>query len=84
MGLHTELLSYELPGIQAWRSVAIEAPLGQGGLVAGLVLCIDRDGVNHQPKHRCQAKAGINTNDEWGGWGSNPRPTDYESAALTG
>jgi hypothetical protein len=21
---------------------------------------------------------------EWGGWGSNPRPTDYESAALTG
>lgn len=19
----------------------------------------------------------------WGGWGSNPRPTDYESAALT-
>jgi hypothetical protein len=22
--------------------------------------------------------------DEWGGWGSNPRPTDYESAALTG
>ncbi len=20
----------------------------------------------------------------WGGWGSNPRPTDYESAALTG
>jgi hypothetical protein len=22
--------------------------------------------------------------EEWGGWGSNPRPTDYESAALTG
>ena len=22
--------------------------------------------------------------DQWGGWGSNPRPTDYESAALTG
>ena len=21
---------------------------------------------------------------EWGGWGSNPRPADYESAALTG
>jgi len=21
---------------------------------------------------------------QWGGWGSNPRPTDYESAALTG
>ena len=20
----------------------------------------------------------------WGGWGSNPRPADYESAALTG
>lgn len=20
----------------------------------------------------------------WGGWDSNPRPTDYESAALTG
>jgi len=24
------------------------------------------------------------TDDEWGGWGSNPRPADYESAALTG
>jgi hypothetical protein len=23
-------------------------------------------------------------NTGWGGWGSNPRPTDYESAALTG
>ena len=23
-------------------------------------------------------------NRRWGGWGSNPRPTDYESAALTG
>ncbi len=22
--------------------------------------------------------------DQWGGWGSNPRPADYESAALTG
>ena len=22
--------------------------------------------------------------DWWGGWGSNPGPTDYESAALTG
>jgi hypothetical protein len=22
--------------------------------------------------------------EEWGGWGSNPRPADYESAALTG
>ncbi len=20
---------------------------------------------------------------EWGGWGSNPRPKDYESSALT-
>jgi hypothetical protein len=24
------------------------------------------------------------TLEEWGGWGSNPRPADYESAALTG
>jgi Phage integrase family len=29
--------------------------------------------------------AGQGTDDgEWGGWGSNPRPADYESAALTG
>ena len=35
MGLLTELLSYELPRNQAWRAVAIEAPLGQGDLVAG-------------------------------------------------
>ena len=42
MGLLTELLSYELPENQAWRSVAIEAPLGQGDLVAGLVLFMER------------------------------------------
>src|SRR6266487_2958414 len=36
MGLLTELLSYELPENQAWRAVAIEAPPGQGDLVAGL------------------------------------------------
>lgn len=38
MGLLTELLCYELPENQAWRAVAIEAPPGQGDLVAGLVL----------------------------------------------
>jgi AcrR family transcriptional regulator len=42
MGLLTELLSYELPENQAWRSVAIDAPLGQGDLVAGLVLFMER------------------------------------------
>ena len=25
-----------------------------------------------------------NVRNEWGGWGSNPGPADYESAALTG
>ena len=46
--------------------------------------------VKHQPKH-CQASpegetSSINrghTGLMWGGRGSNPRPTDYESAALT-
>jgi hypothetical protein len=38
----SELLSYELPENQAWRSVAIEAPLGQGDLAAGLVLFMER------------------------------------------
>jgi hypothetical protein len=42
MGLLTELLSYELPENQAWRAVAIEAPPGQGDLVAGLVLFMER------------------------------------------
>ena len=28
--------------------------------------------------------AQLDTEDKWGGWGSNPRPADYESAALTG
>ena len=30
------------------------------------------------PEGVCAGQAG------WGGWGSNPRPADYESAALTG
>jgi AcrR family transcriptional regulator len=42
IGLLTELLSYELPENQAWRAVAIEAPPGQGDLVAGLVLFMER------------------------------------------
>jgi Phage integrase family len=30
-------------------------------------------------------RPGQTTDDHgWGGWGSNPRPADYESAALTG
>ena len=33
--------------------------------------------------HRMIAEA-LATRLWWGGWGSNPRPTDYESAALTG
>lgn len=31
-----------------------------------------------RPKPACIRTGG------WGGWDSNPRPTDYESAALTG
>ena len=42
MGLLTELLCYELPENQAWRAVAVEAPPGQGDLVAGLVLFMER------------------------------------------
>src|SRR5215470_3538301 len=42
MGLLTELLSYELPENQAWRTVAVEAPPGQGDLVAALVLFMER------------------------------------------
>ena len=46
--------------------------------------------VKHQPKHcqaspetKCQASADVIQSFKWGGRGSNPRPTDYESAALT-
>jgi AcrR family transcriptional regulator len=42
MGLLTELLCYELPENQAWRSVAIEAPPGHGDLAAALVLFMER------------------------------------------
>ena len=42
MGLLTELLSYELPENQAWRSVAIQAPPGHGDLAAALVLFMER------------------------------------------
>jgi hypothetical protein len=30
-------------------------------------------------RHFCRSKALTCTLNEWGGWGSNPRPTDYES-----
>jgi hypothetical protein len=35
-------------------------------------------------QHFCSSQAITCGFNEWGGWGSNPRPTDYESAALTG
>lgn len=31
-----------------------------------------------------RASPRVRTSSRWGGWDSNPRPTDYESAALTG
>jgi len=39
MGLLTEVLSYELPEVRAWRALA---PPGQGDLVAALVLFMER------------------------------------------
>ena len=27
--------------------------------------------------------SGLKSISKWGGWGSNPRPKDYESSALT-
>jgi AcrR family transcriptional regulator len=42
MGLLTELLSYELPEVRAWRAALAEAPPGQGDLVAALVLFLER------------------------------------------
>jgi hypothetical protein len=35
-------------------------------------------------RHFRRSKALTCDSEEWGGWDSNPRPTDYESAALTG
>jgi hypothetical protein len=44
--------------------------------------------INSRPAKNPQEtrkSPGQSTKDkEWGGWGSNPRPADYESAALTG
>ena len=41
-------------------------------------------GPGQDPQEQPKA-AGQRTDDHgWGGWGSNPRPADYESAALTG
>ena len=46
--------------------------------------------VNHQPKHRQASPEATmsnisrgNTEFKWGGRGSNPRPTDYESLVET-
>ena len=46
--------------------------------------------VTHQPKHcptstedEMSPVSRSNTDYLWGGWGSNPRPKDYESSALT-
>jgi hypothetical protein len=36
------------------------------------------------PQNKNKSPGHITDDQEWGGWGSNPRPTDYESAALTG
>lgn len=41
-------------------------------------------GVNHQPEPSRQGSAGSLHQTGWARWGLNPRPTDYESAALTG
>jgi hypothetical protein len=35
-------------------------------------------------RYFCRSQALTCDFNVWGGWGSNPRPTDYESAALTG
>jgi integrase len=40
-------------------------------------------GNDHETRSSSKA-AGQRPNSAWGGWGSNPRPADYESAALTG
>ncbi len=39
----------------------------------------------HRSSHPCEAVDGSDLREHWwGGWGSNPRPKDYESSALTG
>jgi hypothetical protein len=54
---------------------------------------VDRTGVPNlfypmaHPSHPHLGNTGLGTFPQvrlWGGWGSNPRPADYESAALTG
>jgi hypothetical protein len=40
---------------------------------------ISRNTVRHQPTARCQVSAEVIHFGQWGGWGSNPRPADYES-----
>jgi hypothetical protein len=37
----------------------------------------------HRPELKCRPSAEVIHALKWGGRGSNPRPTDYESAALT-
>ena len=52
-------------------------------LIQGVSRYISRNPVRHHPKTQCQTSPDVIHKNEWGGRGSNPRPTDYESAALT-
>lgn len=47
-------------------------------------LCGGRRTRKPQKNAYPQARTILPGDARWGGWDSNPRPTDYESAALTG
>ena len=65
------------------------------GHVLGTATCIWPPVAAHSSHERCEQDHDsptylqvrcprTRTFKQWGGWGSNPRPADYESAALTG
>jgi hypothetical protein len=68
-----------------------QAHLTAASQVAALVSGSGKDAASghaeggQKPPRPIAPHEGIHAGQEgWGGWGSNPRPTDYESAALTG
>jgi len=71
--------------LSAWLNGGVYPPQGAAGDGLGLHTAAYRRRIqDHESQAFRRSTQQTGTFKEWGGWGSNPRPADYESAALTG
>src|SRR5450755_672296 len=77
-------------GIPAERKAAVEALIAEIRITEEGIIPVFRIPGQAAPSQEKPAQPAPARSwfaqwfDRWGGWGSNPRPADYESAALTG